>query len=66
MDFLSLDELEEMIDANPAGKLRIYTYSGENFLDNPASEQNGIPLWQYFLYLAILFLTIELILVNRK
>lgn len=66
LTYYSPDELEMIINDNQLNNIQLYAYSDGRFLNNPIESEQGIPLWKYFLYIAIGSLLAELLLVNWK
>ncbi len=68
LDFANMDRLEDYLEKAGYDRIQLLKPEAEEITNLIQQEKEGIPLWKYFVLLALLFLVIEILLlkVRRK
>ena len=68
LDFANMDRLEDYLEKAGYDRIQLLKPEAEEITNLIQQEKEGIPLWKYFVLLALLFLVVEILLlkVRRK
>ncbi|MCB0835991.1 MAG: BatA and WFA domain-containing protein [Bacteroidetes bacterium] len=66
LDFLSSSELENTLEQSGYDNIKIFSPNAESIKDQIEEEKEGIPLWKYFIILALLCLAGEILILRLK